>query len=258
MNRFNRARLITFDDPAYQQHVAQMQLQRANTRAIKPPSQRDLFGGEVEEIVRAVLGARWPLSDRRILDYEERRGRGVQRKFRELDAVAIDGHTRIHVVEVKASQRAGSLHRALRQLGDTAAILRLLFRQVSTSVALIDTGIITPEEQAELAAAPDAPDRLPQTLDEAIAEYPDLQRVAHLQAIQPFENAIQLVVLRLEDVIALAGDRVLSLDWEADEIEDKPAPDPPPAAPLYSTPDDDDESPFAAALRHATKRGARG
>jgi hypothetical protein len=254
MQRFNRARLITFDDPAYQQHVTQMQLQRANNRAIRPPSQRDLFGGEVEQIVREVLGARWPLSDRRILEYEERRGRGVQRKYRELDVVAIDGHTRIHVVEVKASRRAGALHRALRQLGDTAEILRLLFRQVSTSIVLVDTGIITPDEQAEIANSEDAPERLPQTLDEAIAEHPDLQRVAGLGAMQPFENAIQLAVLNVDDVIALAGDRVLSLDWEADEGEDEPVPDPSPAAPLYSTPDDADESPFATALRNAKPR----
>jgi hypothetical protein len=254
MSRFHRPRLITQDDPAYQKHVAQMMLQRANQRAIQPPSQRDLFGGEVETVLRGALAERFPLSDRRFLEYEERIGRGLQRKYRELDAVVLEGQSRIHVFEIKASRRAGAIHRALRQLRDTRSILSLAFPSVSTSVLLVDTGILTEAGRDELAAAPDAPDRLPQTLAEAIAEHDDLRRVESLAQLQPFPAPIELLVLSVDDLIALAGDMPLSLDWDEDEpIED--APPAPSAAPLYSTTEDQEsENPFAAAFRKANQR----
>ncbi|HEX6289978.1 MAG TPA: hypothetical protein VFZ66_12350 [Herpetosiphonaceae bacterium] len=253
MQRFNRPRLITQDDPAYQRHVAQMLLQRANQRAIRPPSQRDLFGGEVETVVRDTLAARLTLSDRRILEYEERIGRSWQRKYRELDAVVLDGQSRIHVFEIKASRRAGALHRALRQLRDTYAILALAFPGVSASIVLVDTGIVTAEERDALAAAPDAPERLPQTLDEAIAEHDELRRVAALDELQPFPAAIEVAVLDVEALIALAGDRPLSLDWDEDEAAEAEPP-PAPEEHFYSTPEDDEaESPLAAAFRKANQ-----
>ncbi|HEY0737669.1 MAG TPA: hypothetical protein VGD69_22315 [Herpetosiphonaceae bacterium] len=252
MSRFYRPRLITQDDPAYQKHVAQMMLQRANQRAIRPPSQRDLFGGEVETVLRNALAERFSLSDRRIVEYEERIGRGLQRKYRELDAVILDGKTRIHVFEIKASRRTGSIHRALRQLRDTRSILSLAFPSVSTTVLLVDTGIITEAERDELAAAPDAPERLPQTLAEAIAEHEEVRQVAELAELQPFPNAIELAVLSLDDLIALAGDMPLSLDWDEDEPIEEALP--PSVEPLYSTPEDEEaENPFAAAFRKANQ-----
>lgn len=261
MQRFNRTRLITTADPAYQRHVAEMQLQRANQRAMRPPSQRDLFGGEAEELLRAALAARFPLSERRIVEYEERRGRTWQRKYRELDAVILDAPSRVHVFEIKASRRAGALHRALQQLRDTREILRLAVRQVSATVLFVDTGTITEEERAALAAAPDAPEQLPQTLDEAIAEHPELRRVSTLDALSAFPEAIELLVVSVDDIIALAGDRPLSLDWEADELaeeEERALPAEP--TPLRFSSGDDDaeaESPFAAALRRAQQAERR-
>jgi hypothetical protein len=247
MQRFSRPRLITFNDPQYQRHVEQQRLARANQRAIRLPSQRDLFGGEVETVLRQVLAQRFVLSERRIVEYEEQIGRSRHRKYRELDALVIDGHTRVQVFEIKASRRAGAIHRALRQLRETQMILGLAFRHVSASVLLVDTGIVTREEQAALADAPDAPAHLPQTIADVVAEHPDLQRVPDLAALTAFPPSIELVVIDLPTIVALADGAPLSLDWDADEHEE------PPPAPtlLYSTPDDDDESPFAAALRKA-------
>jgi hypothetical protein len=254
MSRFYRPRLITQDDPAYQKHVAQMMLQRANQRAIQPPSQRDLFGGEVETVLRTVLAERFALSDRRILEYEERIGRGLQRKYRELDAVLLEGQSRIHVFEIKASRRAGAIHRALRQLRDTRSILSLAFPSVSSTVLLVDTGILTEAERDALAAAPDAPERFPQTLAEAIAEHDDLRRVGSVAELQPFPASIELLVLSVDDLIALAGDMPLSLNWEEDEPSDNVSATPS-AEPLYSTPEDgESENPFAAAFRKAKQR----
>lgn len=258
MNRFSRPRLVTFDDPAYQRHVAEMKLQRANQRAIRPPSQRDLFGGEVETILRTAVGQAFVLSERRILEYEERKGRNWQRKYRELDAVVVEGQSRIHVFEIKASRRTGALHRALRQLHETQAILKLSFQQVSLAVVVVDTGMITAAERDALAAAEDGPSRLPQTLDEAIAEHAEVQRVPSLQSLTAFPSSVELVVLSLDELIVLADGAPLSLDWEADEVDDSPEEPAPPAEPLYSTaPDDDEESPFAAALRKAATKPKR-
>ncbi len=254
MSRFNRPRLITQDDPAYRRHVAQMLLQRANQRAIQAPSQRDLFGGEVETVLRNALAARFTLSDRRILEYEERIGRNWQRKYRELDAVILDGQARIHVFEIKASRRAGALHRALRQLRDTRSILALAFPSVSTSIVLVDTGIIGDAERAALAAAPDAPERLPQTLTEAIAEHEDLRRVAALADLQAFASTTEVAVLNVDDVIALADGAPLSLDWDADEAAEVEPSQPSAEEAFYSTPEAEDvESPFAAAFRKANQ-----
>ena len=52
--RFVRARLTTFDDPHYRAFVEQMTLARENQRAIRPPRQRDLFGGEAEQLLVGV------------------------------------------------------------------------------------------------------------------------------------------------------------------------------------------------------------
>lgn len=250
MSRFSRPRLITFADPAYQRHVEQMQLQRANQRAIRPPAQRDLFGGEVEALLRDALSQQFALSDRRILEYEEQIGRAWQRKYRELDALVVDGQTRVHVFEIKASRRAGAVHRALRQLRDTQAILSLAFRSVSVAVLLVDTGIPTAAERdALLAESPDL-ERVPQTLDEALAACEQVRRVAAISELTAFPGAIEVAVLDVEQIVVLANGAPLSLDWDADESPVE-ADESPPAAPLYSTPDDDAESPFAAALRKA-------
>lgn len=258
MNRFNRPRLVTFDDPAYQRHVAEMKLQRANQRAIKPPSQRDLFGGQVETIVRNAVAQRFTLSDRRILEYEERKGRNWQRKYRELDVVVVEGQSRIQVFEIKASRRTGALHRALRQLTETQAILKLAFQQVSLAVIMVDTGMITAVERDALAATEDAPQRLPQTLDEAIAEHPQVQLVPSLQSFSAFPATIELAVLSLDELVALADGAPLSLNWGADEMDDGREEPPPPTEPFYSSASDqDEESPFAAALRKAAGRSKR-
>lgn len=254
MVRFNRPRLITFDDPSYRRHVEQMLLQRANQRALRPPSQRDLFGGEAEELLRAALAARFDLSPRRILEYEERIGQRWQRKYRELDAVIVENR-RIHVFEIKASRRAGALHRAMRQVRDTLEILKLAHLIPSATILFVDTGVLTVAERDALAPSSDAPEPLPQTLDEAIATYDNIRRVATLDALGSFPSQGELLVLGVDDIVALANGVPLSLAWEADELEVDVAEDTPVSTePMYSTSsadDQEDESPFAAAFRRA-------
>lgn len=256
MIRFSRPRLITFDDPAYRAHVEEMMLQRANQRALQPPSQRDLFGGEAEELLRTALGERFTLSPRRILDYNERRGQRMYRKFRELDAL-VEEQQRVQVFEIKASRTARALHRAMAQLRDISAILEPLFRSVSTTLVFVDTGVITSAERDALLLEPDAPERAPQTLADAIGEYPALRRVPSLAQISAFPTVPELVVLPIEDVVSLAGVQPLSLRWDEDENDgedDADAAPPAAATPLYTSGDVDNDNPFAAALRNATKQ----
>jgi hypothetical protein len=71
---------------------------------------------------------------------------------------------------------------------------------------------------------------------------------------------IDLLRFSVDDIIALAGAENLSLDWEADDLEDEEPPEPRPASSLYATSDDtpatsndedEDDNPMAAALRKA-------
>ncbi len=216
MLRFSRPRLVTLDDHAYRKHVEEMLLQRANQRALRLPSQRDLFGSEAEELLRAALATRFPLSPRRILEYHERIGQRWHRKYRELDALVIEDR-RAHVFEIKASRRAGALHRAMQQMRDSRAILGLAFPTVAGTLILVDTGVITGAERDILMSAPDAPEQAPQTLAEVIAAYPSLQQAASLDVLHTFPTDIELLVLSVDDVVALAQGAPLSLAWEEEE-----------------------------------------
>ena len=220
MSKFARPRLVTFDDPAYQRHVGQMKLERANNRPMRPPSQRDLFGGEAEALIREQLGARFQLGDRRILEYDERIGGRMRRKYRELDAIVVDSQASVVVWEIKASRRSGSLHRALRQLRDTKAILSLAFRSVVCGIIFVDTGTISSAERALLAATKEAPERLPQTLDEAIAEHAELRPRSSFDELRADGDGVELLVLTVSDIVVLSGDRPLSLAWDEDEIDE--------------------------------------
>ena len=253
MTRFSHPRLITFDDPAYRAHVEEMMLQRANQRALQPPGQRDLFGGEAEELLRTALAEHFTLSPRRILDYNERRGQRMYRKFRELDAL-VEDQQRVQVFEIKASCTARALHRAMAQLRDISAILEPLFRTVATTLVFVDTGVITRTERDALMLESNTPERLPQTLAEAIDDYPALQRVPSLAQIGAFPAMPELVVLQVKDVVALASAQPLSLRWDEDDDDQDEVDATPPAAPppVYTSGDADEENPFAAALRNAT------
>src|SRR5215210_1093232 len=139
-----------------------------NQRATRPPLPRDLFGGEAEAALRDWLAQRYTLSDRRIVEYLEHRGRSAIKKYRELDAVVLPDAKSIEVFEIKASQKAASVRRAAHQLHETRAILGMLFRRVHTTILLVDTGIPNAADVAELMASEDAPTVPPPTLDEVL------------------------------------------------------------------------------------------
>lgn len=251
--RYARPRLITADDQRYRAFVAQFVLQRQNQRAMRPPRQRDIFGGQAEAALRDWLADQLPLTERRILEYEERRGKRASTKYRELDALVL-GDRNAWVFEIKASRTAGSLRRAAGQLQETRAILRLLYPSVFTTILLVDTGIPTADEVAALMAGPEAPQTPPPTLDEVLAAQPDIHPVESIAACRQDDQRVDLLRFSVDDIIALAGAENLALDWEADEaIADTPPP-PPDSGPVYSTEEsagDADESPLAAALRRA-------
>jgi hypothetical protein len=270
--KYSRPRLVDENDKQYRAFVARIMIGKDNQRAIRPPRARDLFGGEAEEALRGWLAQHYALSDRRIVEYLEHRGRNAITKYRELDAVAQPDAKSIHVFEIKASQKAMSLRRAAQQLRDTQTILRGLFARVYTTILLVDTGIPqTPEEAREqlaqrlqdLAArgiTPDAPLDPPPTLADALALLPQLRLVSAPAEIPADQQVVSILRFSVDDIIALAGAENLHLVWDEDDepAEEAPAEDEQAGSYAYSTDDEkpaeeEEESPLAAALRKAMR-----
>ena len=257
--RFSRPRLIDDQDRQYRAFLAQIMLSRQNQRATRPPLARELFGAETEAALRTWLAARIPLSDRRIVEYLEHRGRQSIRKYRELDAVSLPDPKTIHVFEIKASQKAASVRRAYQQLRDTREILQPLFPRLFATILLVDTGIPrTPEEaQQQLAEylarrqrPPLQPPDPPPLLDEVLARLPNVRLIDALDQQGSDPAVIGVLRFSVDDIVALAGAENLHLDWDEEEFEE----DDEPELERYSfggDESDDDESPLAAALRKA-------
>ncbi len=250
---YARARLTTEDDRRYRAYVEQFLLQRKNQKAIRPPRQRELFGGQAEAALRDWLATQLTLDERRILEYEERRNRTAQVKYRELDALAIvDGVA--WVFEIKASRTASALRRAVAQLNETRQILRLLFHRVGVTILLVDTGI--PADAAAVDALMNSeqpPPRRPETLAEVLAALPQLQMIPDLSARSSADEHVNLILFSVDDIIALAGAEHLALNWEEDDLFDEADSEPAPETSLFASSgdDDDDDNPLAAALRKA-------
>jgi hypothetical protein len=258
MATYGRPRLITADDKHYRAYVAGFALQRKNQKAIRPPRNRDLFGGEAEAALRTWLGERVELDDRRILEYEERRNKRGFIKYRELDALTIEGRA-AWVFEIKASRTASALRRAVGQLQETRAILSLLYPQVRITILLVDTGIPASAEEVDALMASDRPpSRRPELLSEVCEAVPELRLIDSLD-VAPDPNTIDVLRFGVSDIIAIAGAENLHLDWAADDEEPEEPAEPRPASSLYATsgadePADDsgdDDNPLAAALRKA-------
>lgn len=256
--RYGRPRLTTEDDKRYREHVERFKLQRGNNKAMRPPRQRDLFGGEAEAALRDWLGAQFSLSERRILEYEERRNNRGTLKYREIDALVLnDADRSVWAFEIKASRTGASLRKAIGQLRETREILLLLYRRVFTTVLLVDTGIPADDAAvAEIMAGPNPPHRPPMTLQAALETLPEVRVIGGLDERSSDPQHTDLLRFSVDDIIALAGRENLSLDWEADDLADDEEPEPAPAAEaFYTSPDDpdggDDDNPFAAALRKA-------
>jgi hypothetical protein len=254
---YARPRLTTTADKRYRAHVQQFVLQRKNQRAMRPPLQRELFGGQAETALRDWLATQHTLSERRILEYEERRGKRAITKYRELDAISLEIPRSAWVFEIKASRAAGSLHHAIAQLHETRAILRLLYSTVYTTILLVDTGIPTADEVAELMASEEAPQKPSETLAEALDKRAATVGVAaSLAECGKEREKTDVLLFGVDDIIALVGAENLALDWEADEAVELAPPPPPEAGPVYSSDDDesdddDDDNPMAQALRRA-------
>lgn len=261
MPTYARARLITADDKRYRAYVEGFKLQRKNQKAIRPPRQRDLFGNEAEAALRAWLGERVELDDRRIIEYEERRNRQAFIKYREIDALNLEPRE-AWVFEIKASRTASALRRAVGQLQETRQILKLLYHTVHVTIMLVDTGIpATVEEVEALMASERPPRRRPELLNEVTEAVPELRLIASLDERSIDGVTIDVLRFGVDDIIALAGAENLSLNWEADEEEPEEEPEPKPASSLYASSSDDepppggdDDNPMARAMKKAGLR----
>jgi hypothetical protein len=263
--RFSRPRLIDANDPQYRTFVRQIMIGKDNQRPMRPPRARELFGGEAEAALRDWLAQRYTLSERRIVEYLEHRGRSAIKKYRELDAVVIPNQKSIEIFEIKASQKATSVRRAVQQLRDTRAIVGMLFFHVHTTILLVDTGIPDAQAVAELMASEDAPPMPPPTLDEVLALVPQVKLVGSLDERDPNPEIVNLIRFGVDDIIALAGAENLHLNWDeedeaaAEGAEEAEAAEESSGKPNYTyttdepSAEDDDGNSLAAALRRAMK-----
>jgi hypothetical protein len=261
--RYHRVRLHDIDDPQYRAYISALMATKANHKAIRPATHRSLFGSEAEDVVRGWLTQFHPLSDNRYVEYDERTGTQLIRKYRELDAVQYPDATHIHVYEVKASGQLRSITRGLRQLNETRTILKRIIPHVACTLILVDTGIITAAEVAALMATADAPINPPGTLADYQRDHPEVPFYAHDQYHPRLDEATAVVTMAIADIVHLAGAGAdaLHLDW-SDELDDPRDDDEePPITPGYTSHDADegaqDDSPFAAALRKAAERAPR-
>ncbi len=261
--RFSRPRLIDANDPQYRAFVRQIMIGKDNQRPMRPPRARELFGGEAEAALRDWLAQRYTLSERRIVEYLEHRGRSAIKKYRELDAVIIPDQKSIQIFEIKASQKAASIRRAVQQLRDTRAILGMLFFRVHTTILLVDTGILNAQEVTELMRSEDAPPMPPPTLDEVLALVPQVKLVGSLEERDPNPEVVNLIRFGVDDIIALAGAENLHLNWDeqdeesADAAEEAETAEESSGKPHYAyttdeaSAEEEDDNPLATALRRA-------
>lgn len=204
MITYGRPRLITEDDKYYRAYVESFKLQRKNQKAMRPPRQRDLFGAEAETALRAWLGERLELDQRRILAYEERRNRRGVIKYRELDALHLADRS-AWVFEIKASRTASALRRAVGQLQETRAILKLLYPTVRVTILLVDTGIPASVEEVEALMASDRPPpRRPELLSEVTTAVPELRLIESLE-VEPDAERIDVLRFGVEDISPSPG-----------------------------------------------------
>jgi hypothetical protein len=250
---YSRPRLTTSADKRYRSYVEHYLLQRKNQRPMRPPYQRDIFGGQAEQALRGWLSHYLSLSDLRILEYEERRGKRASVKYRELDALAIHDKQTISVFEIKASRAANSLHRAASQLQETRSILRLLYKYISLTILFVDTGIPAPEEIAALMASPEHPRIPPRTLSETLEEMTEIATITALDARSDQHGIINCMFFTVDDIIALVGEDQLALDWSEDD--EMVISQPNPTTTIYVTTEDNEtEEAQGGALAEALRR----
>jgi hypothetical protein len=136
----------------------------------------------------------------------------------------------------------------------------MLFRRVHTTILLVDTGIPSAADIAELMASQDAPPVAPPTLDEVLAVLPQVRLVASLGERDPDPEIVSLLRFSVADIVALAGAENLHLDWDEEDQEALEEPEAlEEARPSYAytteetASDEDEDNPLAAALRKAMK-----
>lgn len=124
MVRYRHPRLVGLDNRGYlavaAQHAREWRVARLRESGTAAASAR--IASVFEEIVRAAFARITVLSDNRILAYKEaEKGLGYVRRYRELDAVSVDGG--VKVFEIKASRLEKAALRGAAQLRKAGAIL---------------------------------------------------------------------------------------------------------------------------------------
>lgn len=251
--RYHRVRLLDSDDPHYRSYLAGIMASKANHKATRPASNRALFGSESERVVRDWLHAFHPLSPRRFVEYDERNGKRLVRKYREIDAVFEYDATHIHVFEMKATSQVRGIMRGIRQLSETVAILTQLFPSIRATLIVVDTGMMTDAMAAELMQQADAPTHAPYTIEHFYADNPQIPWYDSVDYTPSIANPLAVVRFPLVEIIARAerAGIALHLDWDDEDepIEHDTAP-----TTHVSGSETADHNPLAIALQNAGYR----
>ena len=198
---YSAVKLVGFDDPDYQEYIAPFVLARRRWKRA-PMAARAQFGQEVEEVLRDWLATQAPLSPERVLTYIEHGGGRVARNFRELDAVEVVGLEALIFYEIKASRSLLAFRRAVSQVRKTAAILSTAFKLVRGVILFVCTD-----------------DDVRPEIEQVVVKVDELSLLAGLEDRLALVRPTGVLLMGVGDVVALAGERRLTLEWEDEEGE---------------------------------------
>jgi hypothetical protein len=136
MPRYNRVRLVDFNDRRYQLLRARMSSRRAASGA--GPDSRARFSKDAERTLRWFIGSQLRLTPLRIIHYYERIGFRSVERYRELDGVALAG-SRLILVEIKTTKNATAVRQGVAQLDTARSILSPSFPEITTVLLVVDT-----------------------------------------------------------------------------------------------------------------------
>lgn len=168
MDRYRHPRLVGLNNRGYlaegSMHARQTRM--AKLREAGEATAATRIASAFEEIVRAALARVVPLSDNRVLAYEEAgKGPGYVRRHRELDAVLIGDF--VTVFEIKATRSETAALRGIAQLRKAGTILRSGTLGRTRGVALVLVWVDTGSGPAEVAEwlPVENPDSLSRSVD---------------------------------------------------------------------------------------------
>jgi hypothetical protein len=258
--------LVRPDDDEYRAYCGAQAQSNLKLRDRLEPSAMMRISGVLENVTREWLASVVTLQEERIIR-SARISSGGQKidRYRELDAVETDGKKPTRVIEIKVTSNPAALKQARKQLDKSKALLRQKWLRIAALAVIVD---MLPEGIEEMASAPARLDAAAHELIDCggIRAHDDYLHVSARELWtwgvstgrsetssmwhEALEESVAGAQRRLKRRM-LIEEGVPQAEWpeELREI----APDLPDARMLTFGDQDEEESPFARALRKAGK-----